>query len=153
MHNKVVLDSSVFNKLFLQEDDRQQAIDLFTALTEKIIALSCQVCFCMKCFLSQRLAASLSLKAYELIVEFQKKQLQLIELDGLCIEKTFEICEAGHSKSGFPSFYNTASYHALAINNDCDFVTADKRHFNKTLQWGHIVLLSDWEKVFPKERA
>jgi hypothetical protein len=63
-----------------------------------------------------------------------------------CIEKTLEICESGHDKSGFPSFYD-ASYHALAINNDCYFITADKRHFNITQQLGHIVLLSDWETI------
>lgn len=43
MINKIVLDSSVFCKLFLQENGRQQAIDLMTALTQqnyKVIALS-----------------------------------------------------------------------------------------------------------------
>jgi predicted nucleic acid-binding protein len=147
MRPKVVLDSCVFNKLFLQEDDRQQAIDLMTALTEQHYQIIAPSLFLYEVLAIARISGFSTSKAYELIVEFQKEQLQLVELDRLCIEKTFEICEAGHSKSGFPSFYD-ASYHALAINNGCDFVTADQRHFNKTLQWGHIVLLSDWEKVF-----
>jgi len=33
MANKVVLDSCVFNKLFLQEPDSQQAVDLISELT------------------------------------------------------------------------------------------------------------------------
>jgi predicted nucleic acid-binding protein len=84
--------------------------------------------------------------AYQLIVDFQAAQLQLVELDKPCIEKTIEICETGHTKSGFPSFYD-ACYHALAITNNCYFITADKRHFNKTSQFGNIVLLSHWESI------
>ncbi|POZ52200.1 type II toxin-antitoxin system VapC family toxin [Methylovulum psychrotolerans] len=57
------------------------------------------------------------------------------------------MCETGHPKSGFPSFYD-ASYHALAIANDCTFITADNRHVSKTAQFGHVVLLKDWQSVF-----
>ena len=63
------------------------------------------------------------------------------------IEKAIEICEAAHKKSGFPSF-NDSSYHALAILNDCQFITADKRHISKTQKIGHTILLSDWKNIF-----
>jgi len=46
-------------------------------------------------------------------------------------------------KSGFPSFYD-ASYHALAITHECQFITADKRHIAKAKGFGHVTLLSDW---------
>ena len=146
MPNKIVLDSCVFCKLFLQENDRQQAIDLITALAENNYDVIVPSLFLYEVLSIAKISGFATSKAYELIVEFQKTQLQLVELDKPCIEKTLEICETGHAKSGFPSFYD-ASYHALAINNNCYFVTADKRHFNKTLQLGHIVLLSDWETV------
>ena len=83
----------------------------------------------------------------DIISKLQNLGLQLQELNSECVEKALQICDAGHDKSGFPSFYD-ASYHALAILNDCYFITADKRHFIKTEQLGNIVLLSDWEMVF-----
>lgn len=135
MLNKIVLDSCVFCKLFLQESDRQQAVELISALTERNYNVIVPSLFLYEVLSIAKISGFPASKAYELIIEFQKTQLQLVELDKLCIEKTLEICESGHAKSGFPSFYD-ASYHALAINSDCYFVTADKRHFNKTLQLG-----------------
>ncbi len=41
-----------------------------------------------------------------------------------------------------------ATSHALAILNNCIFVTADNRHISKTAQFGHVVLLKDWQSVF-----
>jgi predicted nucleic acid-binding protein len=85
-------------------------------------------------------------KVNALITGFEETRLKLIEPDITCIEKAFDICKIGHIKSGFPSFYD-AIYHALAILNNCYFVTADKRHFSKTSQLGNIVLLKDWEII------
>jgi predicted nucleic acid-binding protein len=85
-------------------------------------------------------------RLYKLIIGFQKSILQTIELDDISLKLIDDICKAGHEKSGFPSFYD-ASYHALSIQYNCYFVTADKRHFTKTQQLGHILLLSDWEKI------
>ncbi len=58
-----------------------------------------------------------------------------------------EITQTGHQKSGYPSIYDSI-YHALAIKENATFITADKRHFNKSKSFGHIQLLEDWEKVF-----
>ena len=57
------------------------------------------------------------------------------------------IVSDGQKNSGFPSLYDSV-YHALAINNNCHFVTADKRHEAKTKQFGHIVLLDQWENCW-----
>jgi predicted nucleic acid-binding protein len=136
MQNKIVIDSCVFNKIFLKEPDTQQALDLITALTEKnfdVLAIA-------------QLNDYPAAKANALITGFQETQFKLIKPDIVCVEKAFEICNTGHIKSGFPSFYD-AIYHALAILNNCYFVTADKRHFSKTSQLGNIVLLKDWENI------
>ncbi len=58
-----------------------------------------------------------------------------------------KITQTGHQKSGYPSIYDSI-YHALAIKENATFITADKRHFNKSKSFGHIELLEDWEKVF-----
>ena len=50
--------------------------------------------------------------------------------------------QTGQPNSGSPSFYD-ACYHAIALINDCDFITADKKHYEKTKALGNIRLLQD----------
>ena len=147
MQNKVVLDSCVFNKLFLQEDDRQQAISLITELAQRKYQVLVPNLFLYEVLTIASVSNFPTDQAYNLITQYQKANLELVDLDQSCILKAIEICETGHKKSGFPSFYD-ASYHALAILNNCIFVTADTRHVSKTHQLGHIILLKDWETIF-----
>lgn len=148
MHNKtIVLDSCVFNKLFLDEYDSYQAIALINEVVRKNVRILAPSLFVYEVLSIAHVNTFSIQDAYELILDFQKTQLHLVEVDQNCIKKVIEICEAGHKKSGFPSFYD-ASYHALAIENECYFITADKRHFDKTVQLGHVSLLSDWENIF-----
>lgn len=58
-----------------------------------------------------------------------------------------ETCRDGHKNSGFPSMYDSI-YHAIAIEANGVFVTADKKHFAKTKQHGNICLLENWKGVF-----
>jgi predicted nucleic acid-binding protein len=147
MQNKVVLDSCIFNKLFLQEADREQAINLITELTKRKYQVLVPSLFLYEVLTIASVNNFATQKAYDLITQYQQANLELVELDQACILKAIEICETGHAKSGFPSFYD-ASYHALAIVNNCTFITADNRHVSKTLQFGHIVLLKNWSDVF-----
>lgn len=45
------------------------------------------------------------------------------------------------------SFYD-ASYHALAILNRIDFVTADEKYNAKVSKHGNIILIKDWHNYF-----
>jgi len=145
--NKAVLDSCVFSKLFLQEPDRQEAIELITELSKRNTQVLVPSLFLYE-VLSIAAISSFSIQStYALIKQYQSANLSLVELDQPTILKAIEICEQGHEKSGFPSFYD-ASYHALAIINECQFITADKRHVAKTKEFGHVTLLSDWESIF-----
>ncbi len=143
----VVLDACVFCKLFLREDDRQQAIELVSILIEQDYQIIVPALFLYEVFAIAKMSSFPNSTVYELINKFETKQLSFLTPDKLCIEKASEICDTGHAKSGFPSFYD-AIYHALAIQYNCYFVTADKKHFTKTQQLGHVVLLSNWKKVF-----
>lgn len=147
MQNKIVLDSCVFNKLFLQEADREQAINLITELTKRKYQVLVPSLFLYEVLTIASVNNFATQKAYDLITQYQQANLELVELDQTCILKAIEICETGHAKSGFPSFYD-ASYHALAIVNNCIFITADNRHVSKTLQFRHIVLLKNWNDIF-----
>jgi predicted nucleic acid-binding protein len=67
--------------------------------------------------------------------------LKEVILDAKTIAKAKEIItNSSHPKSGFPSFYDV-SYHALAIVNECQFITADKKHYEKTKKEGYIELI------------
>ena len=50
--------------------------------------------------------------------------------------------QTGQLNSGSPSFYD-ACYHAIALLNNCDFITADRKHYEKTKALGNIRLLQD----------
>ena len=58
-----------------------------------------------------------------------------------------KIAKEGHQKSGFPTMYDSI-YHALAIETNGVFVTADKRHFAKAERFFHICLLENWYSLF-----
>jgi predicted nucleic acid-binding protein len=85
-------------------------------------------------------------KVYALLEKQQKINLKLVEPDFASLQTAKAITDTGHPKSGYPSFYD-AVYHALAINHDCKFITADVKHYEKTKRLGYIVLLSDWKKL------
>ena len=147
MKTKVVLDSCVFSKYFLEEPDSQQANALIQNLLKNKIHILVPHLWVYEVLSTVSIANYPVMGVYQLIIKLQKSILHTVELDMLCVNLVMDICKTGHIKSGFPSFYDS-SYHALAILNDCYFITADKRHFSKTEQLGNIVLLSDWEKVF-----
>jgi predicted nucleic acid-binding protein len=145
MDNKIVLDSCVFNKLFLQEPETDKAIALINHLTAKSYQILAPSLFLYEVLAVAKISKVDTQQIYAIIMKLQNLGLQLIELNSAMIERALSICDVGHDKSGFPSFYD-ASYHALAILNACYFVTADKRHFSKTQDLGNIILLSNWEK-------
>ncbi len=41
-------------------------------------------------------------------------------------------------------------YHSLAMRLKTQFITADNRHKVKSENFGHIVLLKDWQSIFKK---
>jgi predicted nucleic acid-binding protein len=138
-NKKLVLDSCVFNKLFLDEPDRHLAVDLIkNSQGVKFIVPSIFLYEVMATALTYKLNAE---KIYTLLEQQRLGNLQLIDMTFELLKKAAEICAEGNNKSGFPSFYDSA-YHALAIINDCDFITSDKKHYEKTKKFGHIKLLS-----------
>lgn len=144
--NKVVLDSCVFSKQFLEEEDSHQAKALIEKLLIDKIHIIVPQLWVYEVLATVGIGNYSVIEVYELIIKLQKSLLHIVELDEYCVHKIVNICKTGHTKSGFPSFYDS-SYHALAILHDCYFVTADKRHFSKTKQLGNIVLLSDLMRV------
>ena len=71
MTNKVVLDSCVFNKLFLQEPDSQQAVDLISALTLQDYRVIVPGLFLYEVLSIAKINGFSTSTAYQLIVDFQ----------------------------------------------------------------------------------
>jgi len=146
-NSKIVLDSNIFIKLFFKEEDRLQAIELIKELGKRNYQVLAPNLFLYEVLSVAAYSEFPTWSAYELIRQHQKVNLQLVDIDEKTIRDAIGITEQGHRNSGYPSFYDSA-YHALAIGNTCQFVTADKRHEAKTKQVGYITLLKDWEALF-----
>jgi predicted nucleic acid-binding protein len=140
---KVVIDSCVFVKLFLDEDHYSQTREFMKNISESDVPILVPSVFIYEVYyISQKYDVDLNFTS-RLLNEYQEHNLKEIKLNSIIINKTKEIiATTSHPKSGFPSFYD-ASYHALAMLNNCDFITADKKHYDKTKQLGSVKLLED----------
>ena len=99
-----------------------------------------------------------SLLLYEIIAVTQKRgknikavyehiraiaNIEYLDLSQDIVGLTLNIVEQTEQlNSGSPSFYD-ACYHSIALLNNCDFITADKKHYEKTKALGNIRLLQD----------
>lgn len=142
----IVLDSGVYAKLFLAEEDRGDALTLMAFIGEKRAEV-----FCPDVFLYEVLSISaqngVALNAtLDLIRKFEASYLTLAPLKPAQLALAMRMAEDGHAKSGYPSIYDSA-YHALAIALGGVFITADKRHIAKAKQHGHVALLADWKRA------
>ncbi len=147
MTKVVVLDSGVFDKLFLAERDRDCAIEFLEHAKISGIALIAPSLFLYEVLAVAAPTSFGSDAAYDLIQDFIKAGFRLVELDGAVIRQAIAISNAGHPKSGYPTFYD-ASYHAVALVFGGVFLTADSRHKGKTESFGSVVLLQDWKTHF-----
>ncbi|MCK5871958.1 MAG: type II toxin-antitoxin system VapC family toxin [Methylococcales bacterium] len=136
-----VVDSSVFNKLYLDEVDRDKAQQLFIqAASGQIMLLAPDLLYLEVINTAQR--CDVPLKAVIELLEVQKHLMKMRSVTDKERKKAVEIVADGHEKSGYPSIYD-AIFHAMALCNQGIFITADKRHYAKTHALGGICLLSE----------
>jgi predicted nucleic acid-binding protein len=143
---KVVIDSSVFVKLFLEEQDSDLVLNYFCGLLDKKTKIIVPALFEYE-VIQVAVNNNLNILAIaDVIDDYKKTILTITNLETSIIKKFLDkillndkIIKA-RGKTDLPSFYDSV-YHILAIINDCDFVTADKKHYDKTKHLGHIRLL------------
>ena len=142
MTNKFVVDSCIFAKLFLLEEDRERVVEFFIkANQEKWQVLVptlfksefLNIVYCKKIDFQQ---------TYSILEHNLGTIIEVVDIDKKIMAKAISICEEGNQKSGYPSTYD-ATYHALAILNDCEFLTADSKYYEKTKHIGNIKLLKE----------
>jgi len=140
---KIILDSSIFIKLFVKESDSDDA----KKFIKKIIANESKI-LVPELFFYEILATisrdnNLDHKNISAILEEYRENLTTIPLLQKLSLDAINITKHGSPKSGYPAFYDCV-YHALAIQEKCTFITADEKHFNKThKKFGHIKLLKN----------
>lgn len=138
----IVVDASVFNKLFLDEPDKSEAIALFRHALEsgrQIVAPS----LLMFEALSAALHYGVPFADVHALLSVQRSAgMRLFEPDLATILTAERMATDGSAKSGYPSLQDSI-YHAMAIELGAVFVTADKRHVSKTAHYGHVAILTD----------
>ena len=148
----VVPDANVFAKLFHREADSNEARMFF-----KVCATTNTKQFVPELFkyeiaqITRNYQESLT-KTLNVFFAHEQSILRVLPPDRETWLLAEKISHDGHEKSGYPSIYDSI-YHAMAIKLDATFLTADKRHYAKTKQHGHIKLLEDWESIFIKPRV
>lgn len=136
---KIILDTSVLLKWLISEpEDREQANALRSLFLDgevdiKILALTVWE-------INNQLGRIFEADgAARLFSHFQMYKLPQMLL------KTSDCLTAFHIMKKCPgvSFYD-ASYHAVALQENAKFLTADKKYYDKAKKFGHIQLLKDY---------
>jgi predicted nucleic acid-binding protein len=138
----LIIDSSVFNKLYLEEPDSEQALALFERATRREFSLQAPDLLYLE-VISTANSYQIPIDFVTQLLDFQTRHLlPLRPLNRAEMKKAIDITQQGHPQSGYPSIYDSV-FHAMAICNDATLVTADRRHYEKTKQLGHIIQLKD----------
>lgn len=139
----VVIDASVFNKLFLQEDDTPTAVDFIKSVVNADTPMLAPNLLRLEmCKTALHFGVDFSVPLAILNAHIAAG-LALIEPADEIWRTAQKICRTGNKKAGFPTL-DDSLYHALAIHADGTFVTADRRHLAKARKFGHVTLLSQW---------
>ena len=137
---RYVIDTSVFMKIFLDEEDSDTALTFFVNAN-----LNGDTLLIPPLFQSEFLSVVRSQRvdfavAYDILADYLQTNMVQVDYSRELMSQALEIAAHGHSKYGYPSIYDSI-YHALAVISNCDFITADARHYNKTKSLGHVRLL------------
>ncbi len=144
-HHIFVIDSCIFAKLFLKEEDRDTAISFLENSVKrhyKIYVPRIFIYEILSICSEKNLERS---EVFKAINQYQNCGLNIVDPSETLFNHALEIAKHGHTKSGYPSFYDSI-YHALAIENNCTFITSDIKHYVKTKKFGFIKLLKEYEK-------
>lgn len=139
----IVVDASVFNKLFLNEPDRNKAQDMFRLSILRDIPL-----IAPQLLLYEALSAALHyqipfIEIHKLLEMQREAGMRLVEPSLTALKLAHDIARHCNDKSGYPSLPGCI-YHALALAEGGVFVTADKKHASKTSGFGSVKLLDEW---------
>ncbi|MEC9342386.1 MAG: type II toxin-antitoxin system VapC family toxin [Pseudomonadota bacterium] len=138
----LVADASVVAKLFLDEEDKPMAVDLFRHATvegEPLLVPDIVVSECMSVGLRKSVPLG---EVHDMLTVAFGAFLKLVVPDRGIWVLAGEMAK-GHPDHGRPGLQNCL-YHAIAIELEGTLVTADRGHLNKTARWAHAIALDEW---------
>lgn len=137
-----VVDASVFLKLFVDEADSEQALRFFTHANDAEHTLLVPPLFqieVLSVIARHRIHFD---TVYDILATYLSTNMHEVAYSERLLRTALSISRHGNEREGHPSMYD-ALYHATAITQNCDFITADNRHYTKTRSLGHICLLAN----------
>ena len=139
----LVIDASVFIMLFRDEEETAAAREMLDALIARA-----QPFLAPSIALYEVLSNALHYeRPFTEVADFfsalQPLGLSLEELTRADLSRAETICTARAPTGGYATLIDSI-YHAMAIERGGTFVTADRRHVDKTAHLGHVILLADW---------
>lgn len=150
MNKIIVPDSNVFIKLFVNEQDSQEAKNFFITCAEMNLKLVVPELFKYEIAETTRDCGQPLHRVFGTLDKMTQSILTISSPNQDTWNLAEEITQHGHPKSGFASMYDSI-FHAIAIKSDGVFVTADHRHYAKTKDFGHITMFDEWESIFTSE--
>jgi len=129
-------------KLFKQETDSDQAIKLFNKLISEVVEILAPSVVVNETVTTCEVNRHPLSEVCDFFCALIGSGILLLELDTVIIQKTLSMTEQGDAKSGFPTFSDSL-YHAMAMEEDALFITADRRHYQKTKHLGNIELMGN----------
>jgi len=139
--NKVVLDANIFVKLFKKDEhDSDKAIELISKLVKSEVVILEPAIVVNETVATCEVAKHDTQEVCEFFKALIGFRMTFVNIDSQLLDKTVDITQEGHPKSGYPTF-SDSMYHAVAIKENALFITADRRHYEKTKHLGNIQLL------------
>lgn len=139
----LILDASILAKLFRDEPDSPlaEAVVLHCARRRLVhMAPGLALYEVLSVALHYGVPFDLPIK---IIADLRKAGFQFVEPSAEELRKAEFIATTKSHTHGFPQLKDSI-YHAMAIARDGTFLTADKRHFDRTKALGNIQMLADW---------
>jgi predicted nucleic acid-binding protein len=139
-----VIDASVFVKLFKVEDDSHLArsfIDTLVRQREPFLAPSIAVYEALASAMHVQRPFSDVLDVFD---ELRLLGLLLEEPGKAELTRAEMIATTRSPIGGYPTRFDSI-YHAMANERGATFITADRRHVEKTRNFGGVLLLADWK--------
>ena len=139
----LVIDASVFIKLFKVEDDSPQAralVDVLVRRRAPFLAPSIALYEVLAGAMHVQRPFSDVIHIFELL---QSLGLSLEDPSKAELTRAETIATTKSAIGGYPTLFDSI-YHAMAIERGGTFVTADRKHVEKTRKFGNVILLEDW---------
>ena len=143
-----ILDASVLVKLFRTEDDSataRESVRLAIRRQRPLLAPSLVLYEMLTVALHYEISFEIPLM---LLTDLRNVGFTLVEPTTEELLLAGQIASSRHNDRGHPQLEDSI-YHAMAIERGGVFITADRKHIEKTAHLVHIALLADWRPDLP----